>query len=39
VSIDQNVADRRILEQRLDRPEADHLGEHIAGEFVELLLI
>ena len=36
VRVDQNVVDRIVLEQRLDRPEPEHLVGRIGGELVEL---
>ena len=37
VAVDQDVADGRVLEQRLERPEAGHLVEDLGDEVVELL--
>ena len=31
VRIDQDIIDRRIFEQRLDRAKADHFGENLGG--------
>ena len=38
VAVDQDVADRRVLEQRLERAQARHLVEDFRDEIVELLL-
>ena len=39
VRVDQDVRDRRILQQRLDRSVAGHFVDDFVGEEVELLLI
>ena len=39
VAVDQDVGDRRILEQRLERPEAEQLVEHVADELLALGLV
>ena len=39
VAVDQDVADGRVLEQRLERAEPRHLVEDFGDEVVELLLI
>ncbi len=39
VGIDENVGDRRILEQRLDRAEANHLIDQIFDEGLQFALI
>ena len=39
VTVDQDVVDRGIIEQRLERPEARHLVENFVDEFVEFLRV
>ena len=39
VAVDQDVADGRVLEQRLERAEAGHLVEDFRDELVELLRV
>ncbi len=39
VGVDQDVGDRRILEQRLDRAEADHLVDEVFDKGLHLALI
>jgi len=39
VRVDENVGDRRVLQQRFDRSIAGHLGDDLVGENVEFLLI
>ena len=39
VAVDQDIGDGRVLEQRLERPEAGHLVEDFGDEVVELLLV
>ena len=39
MGVDENVGDGRILQQRLERPIAGHLGDDLVRESVELLLI
>ena len=36
VAVDQDVVDRRVLEQRLQRAEADHLVDDVVDQRVEL---
>ena len=36
VSIDQNVGDRRVLEQRLQRPETEKLVQHVVHQLLAL---
>ena len=37
-AVDEDVADRRVAEQRLDRPQAEHLVPDVAQEAVALVL-
>ena len=39
VSVDQNIADRSVLEQRLERTEAGHFVDDFGDEVVQFLLI
>ena len=39
VRVDENVGDRRVLQQRLERTIAGHLGDDLVRESVELFLI
>ena len=39
VRVDENVGDSRILQQRLKRAIAGHLGDDLIGEKIELFLI
>ena len=39
VRVDQDIADRRILEQGLDRAKTGHFSDHLVGEDVEFLLV
>src|SRR5581483_3758331 len=39
MTVDQDIADRRVLEQRLKRAETRHFVEYLGNEFVELLRI
>ena len=39
VAVDQDVVDGRVLEQRLDRPEAGHLVDDLVDEVFELLRV
>ena len=39
VGINQDIADRRVLEQGLDRTETGHFGDHLIGEDIELFLV
>ena len=39
VGVDQNVGDRGVLQQRLDRSIAGHFGDDLVGENVEFFLI
>ena len=34
VTVDQNVVDRRVFQQRLERPEADHFIDDVADELI-----
>ena len=39
MAVDQDVVDGRVLEQRLERPQAGHLVEDFGDEVVELLRV
>jgi hypothetical protein len=39
MGVDENVGDRRILEQRFERTIARHLGDDLIRENIELFLI
>src|SRR5580704_20580 len=39
VGVDQDVANRRVLEQGLDRTESDHFGDHFVAEDGKLFLV
>src|SRR5439155_24585219 len=39
VGIDQNIGNRRVLEQRLDRTEADHLVDEVFDKRLQFALI
>ena len=39
MSVDQNIGDRRVLQERLDRPEAQQLVEDVADESLALLVV
>ena len=39
IAVDQDVGDRRILEQRLERPEAEQFVEHVADQLLALGLV
>ena len=39
MTVDQDIVDGRILEQRLERTKARHLVENLRDEFVELLRV
>ena len=39
VAVDQDVVDGRVLQQRLDRPEAGHLVDDLVDEVLELLRV
>ena len=39
MAVDQDVGDRRILEQRLERPEAEQLVEHVADQLLALGMV
>ena len=36
MAVDQDVGDRRVLEQRLERAEAEQLVEHVLGQLLAL---
>ena len=39
ISVDQDIGDRRVLQERLDRPQAQQLVEDVANERLALLVV